>query len=227
MIEYIDGDLYENVYVVGDLHGCYDKLKAKLKEVKFNYTKDLLIAVGDLVDRGNKNEECALLIGQPWFKCVRGNHEQLCINGYYDHSLRVSHSKKGNGGSWLYQLPDQLQEYIANLFDTLPVVIELKLKGRVYGFVHADVCIDQWDDFKSAVKSDIMIGDRSACERTMRDRVNFKKQYHHISGVDRVYLGHNVATKGIKIVGNMYFIDTGAVFGLPLTLLKVGDKHVK
>ena len=51
----IDGDV--NVFVVGDIHACYTLLKEKLKEVGFNVNSDLLIAVGDLVERGNENEK--------------------------------------------------------------------------------------------------------------------------------------------------------------------------
>ena len=48
-VKYLDIDDDVNVYVVGDIHACYTQLKEKLKEVGFNYNKDLLIAVGDLL----------------------------------------------------------------------------------------------------------------------------------------------------------------------------------
>ena len=49
LIEYLEVDDDVTVYVVGDIHGAYHLLKEKLKEVGFNYNKDLLIAVGDLL----------------------------------------------------------------------------------------------------------------------------------------------------------------------------------
>ena len=48
-IKYINGDDYSNIYAVGDIHACYSLLKEKLKEVGFDYNRDLIIAVGDLV----------------------------------------------------------------------------------------------------------------------------------------------------------------------------------
>ena len=48
IVKYLDIDDDVNVYVVGDIHGAYHLLKEKLREVGFNYSKDLLIAVGDL-----------------------------------------------------------------------------------------------------------------------------------------------------------------------------------
>lgn len=48
-VKYLEVDDDVNVTVVGDLHGSYTLLKEKLKEVGFNYNRDLLVAVGDLV----------------------------------------------------------------------------------------------------------------------------------------------------------------------------------
>lgn len=57
-VKHLEIDEDVNVFVVGDIHGAYSLLMAKLKEIKFNFNSDLLIAVGDLVDRGSENEKC-------------------------------------------------------------------------------------------------------------------------------------------------------------------------
>lgn len=49
LVKYLEIDEDVNVYVVGDIHGAYSLLKEKLESVNFDYNKDLLIAVGDLV----------------------------------------------------------------------------------------------------------------------------------------------------------------------------------
>jgi len=38
--------------IVGDLHGCFDQLTELLKKCNYNKEKDIIIATGDLVDRG-------------------------------------------------------------------------------------------------------------------------------------------------------------------------------
>ncbi len=80
--ERIDGSKYRNIWVVGDLHGCYTNLMNKLDTIGFDNKKDLLISVGDLVDRGAENVECLELITFPWFRAVRGNHEHMMIDAY-------------------------------------------------------------------------------------------------------------------------------------------------
>ncbi|MCS1270882.1 DUF551 domain-containing protein [Escherichia coli] len=54
----IDGSGYRNIWVVGDLHGCYTRLMSELHRVDFDPAQDLLISVGDLIDRGTENVEC-------------------------------------------------------------------------------------------------------------------------------------------------------------------------
>ena len=76
----INGDDWRNVWVVGDLHGCYTNLMSRLDAVGFDPAQDLLISVGDLIDRGSENVECLDLINQPWFRAVRGNHEQMMLD---------------------------------------------------------------------------------------------------------------------------------------------------
>ena len=75
----INGTEYRKVYVVGDLHGCHGMLMTHLEEIEFDFDADLLISVGDLIDRGGQNVECLDLITQSWFRAVRGNHEQMAI----------------------------------------------------------------------------------------------------------------------------------------------------
>ena len=42
--------------VIGDIHGCYDELVALLELVQLK-SDDRVVAVGDLIVKGNKNRE--------------------------------------------------------------------------------------------------------------------------------------------------------------------------
>nr|WP_307878629.1 metallophosphoesterase [Acinetobacter seifertii] len=74
----------------------------KLAEHNFDFDKDLLISVGDLIDKGPENIDCLTLINQPWFTMVRGNHEEMCIIGQFDLRIRDIHLR--NGGEWFYSM---------------------------------------------------------------------------------------------------------------------------
>lgn len=97
-IKYIDGSKYKNIYTVGDLHGSYTLLMQSLQKLQFDFEKDLLISVGDLVDRGKENIKCIELLDKKWFVAVRGNHENFCIQGFNDSYIAHIHSAPNNGG---------------------------------------------------------------------------------------------------------------------------------
>ena len=112
----IDGSDFSAIYVVGDLHGCYSLLMQELEKVHFNFEKDLLICTGDLVDRGNENLECVSLVSQPWFYCVRGNHEEMCIKSRDDAWIQDIHAQ--NGGEWFYLLSTENRMNSVKFFGT-------------------------------------------------------------------------------------------------------------
>lgn len=222
LIEHYDKPIQGRLFVVGDLHGCYTLLMNKLKEREFNFQQDLLVSVGDLIDRGNENLECLNLVNEPWFKAIRGNHEQMCIEAAIDKDMKDIHSY--HGGAWLYELPIHQQQSIVDQCRNLPIILEIQHNHKIYGFVHADIHINNWDKFKQEVlKNDYFIeGEQSAIQVALwhRGRVRFSKHnsgYKTVKGIDEIYFGHTVVKEPIQY-HNCFFIDTGAVFGGDLTI---------
>ncbi|KAB2843644.1 MAG: diadenosine tetraphosphatase, partial [Ignavibacterium sp.] len=41
------------VAIIGDVHGCYNTLKAIFEKIRKKYPDIIIYCVGDLVDRGN------------------------------------------------------------------------------------------------------------------------------------------------------------------------------
>lgn len=63
-------------FVIGDIHGEYEKFLGVLKLVNFDYKNDLLISLGDVVDRGLKSYECVEeLLKIKNLIAIRGNHD--------------------------------------------------------------------------------------------------------------------------------------------------------
>lgn len=215
------------LFVVGDIHGCYDLLMAELAKVSFDFQRDWLISVGDLVDRGAQCVQCVALLKQSWFKAVRGNHEQMCIDGFSDIHYAELHFKDSNGGRWFYQLPREQRAEIVSQFETLPIIIEITFKNKKYGFVHAQVdARNDWELFKQGVAlSEDYLG-RSIADGAIWGRERARAPLHapgfaSVAHVDEVYMGHTVMPQAIQ-KHNCFFIDTGAYMSGVLTVRELG-----
>lgn len=217
LVKIWDKEIKGKLWAVGDIHGCYNLLMTRLKEISFDFENDLLVAVGDLVDRGTQNIECIELLSKPWFTSVRGNHEDLCIGGLHDEAYKRCHIS--NGGEWFYMLDGQAMYNIAKTFAELPVVLEISHNGKKFGFVHGHIEENNWDEFKASFAENQR--GRAASDLAMwgRDRLNEEnKQYTHVKGVHAVIMGHTVTQKPCKR-DNCYWIDTGAVHWGTMTVL--------
>ena len=226
LVKIWDKEIKGKLYAVGDIHGCYNLLMNRLKEIGFDFENDLMVAVGDLVDRGTQNLECIELLSKPWFASVMGNHEELCIRGVENQSFYNCHIS--NGGEWFYVLDYAVQQEIIKKLKTLPIALELNHKGKKYGFVHGHIESNNWGEFKDELNNFdkakyVIERKRLPTEVAMwcRDRLDpDATQYTHVSGVDAVIMGHTVTQKPCKR-DNCYWIDTGAVHWGTLTILNL------
>lgn len=54
MYQRINGSDWRNIWLMGDLHGCFALLMGRLRQLRFDPWADLLISVGDLIDRDRR-----------------------------------------------------------------------------------------------------------------------------------------------------------------------------
>lgn len=224
-IKYLDIEPDVNVYVVGDIHGSYTLLMQELHKIGFDFATDLLIGVGDLVDRGPENEKCVGLINADWFETVKGNHEDFCYKGSRDYHVEFYHKMENNGGAWFYQQPDGVKEVIARMMNDLPILMEVSYRGKKFGFVHADVPVEDWELLKEMVASNDRMDEgygRPVEDYCMWNRGIVHQDTVEIAQIDNVFLGHTVL-KDIKQVGNCTFLDTGAVFTGKMSIVNLKD----
>lgn len=216
----INGDDWRNVWVVGDLHGCYTNLMNRLDAVGFDPAQDLLISVGDLIDRGAENVECLELLTMPWFRSVRGNHEQMMLDGLSEHG-NVAHWMS-NGGSWFFNL-DYDKERLANalLFKVaeLPLIIELEKGGKKFVVCHADYPRDEYE-FGKPVNTSQVIWNRERVTVSIHRALKAPMDDRRIPGADLFIFGHTPARQPMRF-SNQLYIDTGAVFTGNLTLINI------
>lgn len=137
-------------FVIGDLHGSYSVFENLLKNLNFDKTKDRIISVGDLVDRGPDSYKCLQLLNEPWFHCVKANHEEMMISAFFGGI--IGHYWRNNGGKWGYDLYAKLKlENRDKFFDTefgqlvckaskLPYMISIeRTNGTQVHVIHAEL----------------------------------------------------------------------------------------
>lgn len=134
-------------FFVGDIHGKYDMLMDKLKEVNFDYDIDRLFAVGDLVDRGIQNLECLSLLLEPWFHSVKGNHEDLleksCKTRLWKEEKQWRfcpwyNCHANNGGEWADDLNAKELQFCIEMCSELPLCIVIGEGPDRVNVIHAE-----------------------------------------------------------------------------------------
>lgn len=148
-------------FYIGDIHGCLHLVHKLMDHVGFDRSKDRLISVGDLVDRGPDSLGALSLLLEPWFYCVAANHEALAMQtmeAFMSHSTPVATYMlqlwvKG-GGAWAMEtllaaserrlnLDDDYQltyDLINDMLPVLPHMLSVKQPdGRHVHVLHAEL----------------------------------------------------------------------------------------
>ncbi|KUZ74340.1 metallophosphoesterase [Burkholderia ubonensis] len=189
-------------FVVGDLHGCLDALRALLHEIRFDPGRDRLFCVGDLVDRGPESEAALDLLDRPWCHVVRGNHEEVL--SLVAHGKLAPDAWRGIGGDWGADLPpERLREHAARV-DALPLVRVVGDGPERFNVLHAEFFGDDADLDTGHYAPDVR-------ERLIwgRDLVQGLADPGLQHGLSLTCSGHTPVRAPLRI-GAQWFIDTGA-----------------
>ena len=204
----------QRVFVCSDIHGMYDLLMNKLSSVNFKFETDVLVGVGDLIDRGPDSQKVMdLFINTPNFYTVLGNHEDMALS-------RNQKLHKYNGGKFFYDMSLQDQVKYKQWIKTLPVTITIETPFGRYGVVHANIPIEitDWDtvvELANGTLKQNLIWSRDiiSCPEMYKDSI--------IEYVDYVFLGHTILDDGPILIGNRWYIDTGSFYYGKLTLVEL------
>jgi len=194
--------------VVGDIHGFFTKLQAALDKIKFDPAVDRLFSVGDLVDRGPESDQVTDWLDKPWFRAIKGNHEEAAIQ-FADGKLDARTYIGGFGGAWNVANPQAERQRLADAFAGLPIGFELETASGLVGVLHADCPTPSWaallenlgaGGMRAQSTADCCLWSRDRCER-MNDS--------HVEGVRTVVVGHTPHER-MTSLGNVLYIDTFA-----------------
>ena len=210
------------VFFVGDVHGEYSSLINKLEKVNFDKKKDLLVFVGDLVDRGKEIKQVLdLFLEYECFVGVIGNHDNYMFNAFKDDiwikdERNGSHQTVGQLG-W-----KNLKKYNKKMLSKMSLILEIEQNGKKFGVIHAGVPFDnnkpqEWHKIIKKAKRNKsyrmnLMWDRSVLaafkpELMPSKRINGDLMPPQVKGVDYLIHGHTT----LPVAENFdqrYYIDT-------------------
>ena len=72
----------EKIFAIGDIHGTADKLRALMEKIPIDYSSDILVFIGDYIDRGPSSFEVVDYLVElkkeyPDIVFLKGNHEDM------------------------------------------------------------------------------------------------------------------------------------------------------
>ncbi len=201
------------IYAVGDIHGCYDKFSALLKEIPIDWSLDQIIILGDFIDRGPEPKRVVeLLLDLKFdhpdaFTVLMGNHERMFLN-YLEAPDENSNYLLFGGQTTVDDYTSiskglSVPESHLRFLQSLPLM-ELTEK---FCFVHAGLrpgipIQEQKDEDLLLIRNDFI-----------RSKYDWGR---------RVIFGHTPFDQPL-LMENKIGIDTGAVYGGRLTCLILPD----
>lgn len=142
-IDSVDKNKLGRDFIIGDIHGMLKELYVFLETVNFDFEKDRLFSVGDLIDRGPSSYEVLKLNKKSWFYSVLGNHEVMLLTGYLKYAQ-----------NWFSKLTLEEEEECKEIIKKLPLAIELNTDVGKIAIIHAQFpsSISDWNEYKKYIK---------------------------------------------------------------------------
>ncbi|GAB2925866.1 metallophosphoesterase family protein [Streptomyces mayteni] len=191
--------------IVGDIHGCFDELLDLLDKAAIR-PDDLLVGVGDLVDRGPAPGEVVRLFRErPNSVAVMGNHERKHVRGIFSYAQEITR----------LQLGDRYAETV-DWMRTLPYHYENEHVRVVHAAMLSGTPLAEQ-------REEILCGSTRG-ERELAALFPDGHWHDHYTDAKPVVFGHHVTGREPLIRdGRIFGLDTGACHGWNLTALSVPD----
>ncbi len=128
----------ENIYAIGDVHGCYHTLLKLVDQLPDDAT---LLFVGDLCDKGNFSRDVIEYVINGGHVCIKGNHEHLfekhIMEAVQDDVVSLWSDDKRYGGRQTiesYHGDLELMHKHKKWIEQLPVYLEIENYFITHGF---------------------------------------------------------------------------------------------
>jgi serine/threonine protein phosphatase 1 len=222
------------LYAIGDIHGCDDKLALLHQRIAADLAArpvpdHRIIHIGDYGDRGPNSagvvERLLKMSGDPRVVCLRGNHDQMWLDFIADPDVTGQMFLRFGGKETLrsYGIGNRAKNYhqLAEMFAAaLPETHRAFLRG-----LNSSVRFGDYFFAHAGVRPGVPLDQQSPQDLSwIRDE--FLADTRDLGAV--VVHGHTVtASMAPEIYPNRIAIDTGAVFGGPLTCAVLEGREVR
>lgn len=218
---------YRKVIAIGDIHGCINTLKELIDKINPIFDEDLIVFLGDYIDRGNFPLNTLRYVKSLQEKypnnviCLKGNHEDMMCKYYLNDNKTWDYNNneltKKEFGNISKEEMCSLIVWCSNLYNGCSV-------GRKFRFCHGG----NWCSSKDFCGFDNILWDRNwfVYEQWKQDKdytSSTKPNNTVIFGhtpMDNIYKIKNIYGKVIGID-----IDTGAVYGGKLSAIIIDGKR--
>jgi serine/threonine protein phosphatase 1 len=208
---------FNRTIVVGDIHGCYAELMQLLDKLSFS-DNDILIAVGDLVDRGPDSWGVVDFFREtPNAFSVLGNHERR-LSG----TIRGTSEPAWSQLHTLSKITKQETVYAAYL-ENYPAVIETDHAIVTHARLDPAKPVDRQDPkFTCAVG-----GDKTIIETSDEGIPLWFTEWEKVNKVNKpICIGHIGYDRVELVPGKLIALDTGVVRGGMLTAVILPENRI-
>ncbi len=210
-------------FVIGDIHGNVTALEECLEKSHFDMDRDLLIALGDVCDRGeHTRESIELLLQIKNLVYILGNHDKWFLQRALTGKPEELWMIQGGRSTMRSYKGGPIPEEHIRLLQEAPLYYLLDEGTRL--FVHAginpDKPLEEQDEYD-------LVWSRELVDRAMS--VIDDPDVENLTPYEEVYVGHtptiNYDLEVPVFVKGVWMMDTGAGWWGPLTIMDIDTKE--
>ena len=201
------------VFIVGDVHGCFDEFMMLLRKAKYHSKHHRLILLGDLINKGPDSFKMLSWVRSQKVEALMGNHELKFIKAIESNlflPLVLDRLKKNMGA----KLDDWL-----NWMKKWPAYIEEESFLAVHGGL---VPGEHPSQSRKEYLLNIRYWDKKG--KNMKDPTY--PAWHDLYTGSKLVVYAHWAQQGLQIKNNSIGLDTGCVYGGHLTGLWLPERAV-
>ena len=194
----------KKVFIVGDVHGCFDELLLLIQKSGYKSEKHRLIILGDLINKGPQSFDVLKWVESEGAEPVLGNHELKFI-----HFIEKQKGLPPLLQDLKTQMGDQLHRYLSWI-KSWPVYIEEKDFLAIHGGLIPG-------EHPRLSRTELLVNIRywDGSGTNMKDPSY--PPWHDLYKDSKLVVYAHWAQQGLHIKNNSIGLDTGCVYGGKLT----------